>query len=187
MPSIDTQRFGKLIIEPEEVIRIPEGILGFAEHTDYVVLEHKPGSPFCWLQSMEDPQLAFVVINPLLVVENYVQNLSATDRKHFTGIAAGRLEVCALVTIRTDPVRQMTVNMMAPLVIDIPRRVGRQVILSTAGYRIRHPLIRPENYQTPIRNPASASGRPGRQAVSGCGRPTLKAAPVLGPAVGTAV
>ena len=146
MPTIDTQRFGKLTSEPEEVVRVPDGILGFSEHKEYVILEHNPGSPFYWLQSMEDPNLAFVIINPLLVMENYVQNLSATDRKHFEGIGEGRIEVCALVTIRTDPVRQMTVNMMAPLVIDIPSRVGRQVILSTAGYLIRHLLATPENY-----------------------------------------
>ena len=140
MLTIHTSRFGKMEIDPKRVIHFPQGLLGFQEKKDYVILEHKPGSPFCCLQSMEQSDLAFVLINPFLVKADYLQDLSREEKKAFGGEGNGDLVVFALVTIPPGAVEKMTANLVGPLVIDVKNRIGSQVILANSGYNHRHPL-----------------------------------------------
>ena len=138
--TIETTRFGKLEIEEGRVIRFPEGLLGFPENKDYVILEHKPDSPFCWLQSMDSPDLAFVMTNPFLVKNDYLENLSANEKGFFSSENGGDIVVFVLVTIPPGQVEKMTVNLLGPLVIDSGSRIGRQVILANSGYDHHHPF-----------------------------------------------
>ncbi len=139
--TIETTRFGKLEIDETRVIRFPEGLLGFPENKDYVILEHKPDSPFCWLQSMDSPDLAFVMTNPFLVKNDYLENLSPDEKGFFSSENGGNLVVFVLVTIPPGQAEKMTVNLLGPLVIDSGSRIGRQVILANSGYDHRHPFI----------------------------------------------
>jgi flagellar assembly factor FliW len=141
MLSIQTTRFGTIEIEENRTIHFPEGLLGFPDQRDYIILEHKPGSPFCWLQSTDRPDLAFVVVNPFLVKADYLEDLSPEERIFFTQKSKDDLIVFALVTIPRDDVEKMTVNLLGPLVIDVQSRHGRQVILANSGYPHRYPVM----------------------------------------------
>jgi flagellar assembly factor FliW len=141
MLSVQTTRFGTIEIEENRTIHFPEGLLGFPHRKDYIILEHKPGSPFCWLQSMDRPDLAFVVVNPFLVKTDYLEDLSPEERAFFTQKSKDDLIVFALVTIPRDDVEKMTVNLLGPLVIDVKSRHGRQVILANSGYPHRYPVM----------------------------------------------
>ena len=61
---IDTVRFGEVEVEENRVIHFVEPILGFEKSLRYVILDHAEDSPFKWLQSADEPELAFVVTNP---------------------------------------------------------------------------------------------------------------------------
>ena len=141
MLTINTTRFGELEIEENRVIYFPEGLLGFLEYKKYVILEHRSDSPFCWLQSVDLPNLAFVMINPFMVKNDYLEKLSPDEKQFFSNKNGDETIVFAIVTIPPGKVEEMTVNLLGPLVIDVKSRTGRQVILNNSGYNHRHPLI----------------------------------------------
>lgn len=139
--SIQTSRFGVLEVDESRVIHFPEGLLGFPEQKQYIILEHKPGSPFCWLQSMDSPDLAFVMASPLLVKEDYLESLSENEKPFFHSESGDDIAVFSLVTIPHGDVERMTINLTGPLVIDVSAKTGRQVILSESGHDHRHPFL----------------------------------------------
>jgi flagellar assembly factor FliW len=138
---LKTSRFGEIEIDQTRSLHFPEGILGFPEQKEYVILEHKPGSPFCWLQSVESPDLAFVMVDPLLVKSDFLEGLSPSDRRLFETEDGVRKAVFALVTIPPGRVDRMTVNLLGPVLIDLKTRTARQVILANSGYSHRHPFF----------------------------------------------
>ena len=70
--EIETLRFGKIAIQDDKVITFPKGLLGFSQRRRFILFPHKEGSPFFWLQCVEDGELAFVLMNPKLVVNDYI-------------------------------------------------------------------------------------------------------------------
>ncbi|MEW6669200.1 MAG: flagellar assembly protein FliW [Thermodesulfobacteriota bacterium] len=141
MKRIQTSRFGTIEIEENRIIHFPEGLLGFPLHRDYVLLDHKPDSPFCWLQSTDVPELAFVLTNPFRFMTDYLRDLSPEEQALFEVQEGGERVILNLVTIPTGQVEKTTVNLLGPLVIDATARRGKQVVLAGAGYSHRQPLF----------------------------------------------
>lgn len=138
--KIETTRFGTLEIEETGVIQFPEGLLGFPEQKKFVLLEHKKESPFCWLQSADQPELAFVLTNPFLIEQEYLNDLSPSEEALFQGEQGGSINVFVIVTIPPGKLDEMTVNLLGPLVIELDTRIGRQVVLPNSGYSHKHPI-----------------------------------------------
>ncbi len=138
--SIETTRFGTIEVKEKRIIRFPEGILGFPNQRRFTILEHKPNSPFCWLQSLDDPALAFVMTSPFLIDPDYLKGLGRSFEEILEGIRDGKNAVFVLVTIPPGEVEEMTANLLGPIVIDIPERTGRQLVLANSTYSPRHPL-----------------------------------------------
>lgn len=141
MKNIKTTRFGEIEIDESRAIQFPDGLLGFPEHKDYIILEHKPGSPFLWLQSISVPGLAFVMINPFLVKNDYLNDLSSEEEALFKQKKDNEIVVYALVTIPNGKAGTATVNLLGPIVIDPASRSARQIILANSGYSHCFPLI----------------------------------------------
>lgn len=141
MEPIKTTRFGDLDIDESRVICFPQGLPGFPEEKQFVLMEHKPGSPFLWLQSTDTPELAFVVTNPFLVVSDYLQGAPAQDRNRVWEKNGHDPLLLAIVNIPPGEPQKMTVNLQGPLVIDAQARTGKQVILIHSDYTTRHPVL----------------------------------------------
>ncbi len=139
--NIKTTRFGDVAIDETRTLHFPEGLLGFPEQKDYVLLEHKSDSPFFWLQSVDRPDLAFILTSPFLLDKDYLKNLSPNEETLFQCREGGGISVFALVTIPSGKVEEMTVNLLGPLVIEEETRIGRQVVIANAGYSHRHPFF----------------------------------------------
>jgi len=141
MKKIETSRFGKIEIEGLRIITFPEGLIGFPDEREYAILEHKPGSPFYWLQSTEQPELAFVMTDPFLLKQDYLQDLSPDEAHHFEKKNGADIVVFVLLTIPPGNIDNMTANLLGPLVIDSETRQGKQVILANSGYDTRFPVL----------------------------------------------
>lgn len=137
---INTTRFGEIDIDETRTIHFSEGIIGFPEDKEYVVMEHKPGSPFMWLQSLTSPELAFVIMNPFQVYPDYMKNLSPEEENALKPGSNESVMIFAIVTIPSGRAVESTVNLMGPVVIDPEAKEGKQVILANSGYNHRHPL-----------------------------------------------
>ena len=139
--TITTSRFGEVEVDKKLALHFPEGLLGFTENKDFIILEHKPNSPFCWLQSLTSPELAFVVTNPFLIKEDYLEALSSEEKHHFNIKNDENSVIFAIVTVPQNGAGKTTVNLMGPLVIDTKSRIGKQVILTNSNYSHCHPFF----------------------------------------------
>ncbi|MGI6037267.1 MAG: flagellar assembly protein FliW [Limnochordia bacterium] len=137
---IETSRFGPLEVDVDEIIEFPAGILGFEDYKKYVLLEHKPGSHFRYLQSMEEPELTFVLIDPRSFRPDYRVELSSSSLGELQVTEASEVEVYAIVTIPGE-VTAMTANLQAPVLINTGVRLGQQIVLTDGQYGLRHKIM----------------------------------------------
>ena len=141
MRIIKTTRFGEIEVDEGRSIHFKDGLPGFSDARDFVILEHKPGSPFMWLQSMDTPDLAFVMINPFLLKSDYLQDLTPEEETLMKAENDEEIIVYSLVTIPRGHVEKATVNLMGPIVIGSASRNAKQVILAKSEYSHCHPMI----------------------------------------------
>ena len=138
--EIDTTRFSKIRVEESELIGMRGRILGFEQHKRFVLLTVEDNTPLCWLQSVDDPALAFVVVNPRIIKPDYnpIVNegeLEFLDIKNIDDIA-----LLAIVTVRSHPFR-VTANLRAPILINAANRMANQVVLDDPDYPIQYEIL----------------------------------------------
>ncbi|MDR3710891.1 MAG: flagellar assembly protein FliW [Capsulimonadaceae bacterium] len=144
--NINTSRFGQIEVDEKSVISFPEGIPGFEHTRHYVIVPHRTvqgqSSPFRWLQSIEEPSLALPVINPWSIRPDYAPTVPGLIIKQL-GITAIReqAQFLAVVTIPANNPAGITVNLLAPILINRDTNVAKQVIVQNETYSIRTPLI----------------------------------------------
>lgn len=141
--KIDTKYFGNIEIGEEKIIHFENGVLGFEDYKDYTILydNEKEKSFFSWLQSTEESSLAFPIVNPFNVVENYNPQINDDMLESIGGISDEDTVVFLMATIPED-VKQASVNMKAPLIINASSRKGVQVIAEGQEYEIKHKLLK---------------------------------------------
>lgn len=138
---LSTPRFGELEVKEEDIIVFPSGILGFDDVHRYVLLEHSDGSVFHILQGVDDPAVAFVLIDPRTFRPDY-QVAVAPEAVADLELADGEeTAVLAIVTVPAGDPSGMTANLQAPIVINVNKRLGCQVVLPDGPYGLRHPIL----------------------------------------------
>ncbi len=136
MMVVKSTRFGDVAVPVNSPIEFPEGLIGFPTMRRYVMLEHK--HPFSWLQSLDDPALAFVIVDGMQFGESY-------DAKPPYGDPTIQLKegdeyaILVIVTVRSDPT-MTTANLKAPVFVNIQNRRGIQIIYDDPRYSTRFPL-----------------------------------------------
>lgn len=139
--EIETLRFGKIAIQDDKVITFPKGLLGFSQRRRFILFPHKEGSPFFWLQCVEDGDLAFVLMNPKLVVNDYVIDIDDDTLKDLEYEDGSGLDVLCIVTIPHDDPRRMTVNLLGPIVVNVGKMRAVQLVSTSSAFSHRHPVI----------------------------------------------
>ncbi len=143
--KIKTTRFGEIEVEEHTLVSIPGGLIGFPDQERYVIIEHKPGSPFFWLQAVNRPDLAFVIANPYAFKQDYEVKVSEAVLTDL-GIAGQQdMALYVIVTVPHGRPQDMTANLLGPLIINTKSRVVRQIILDDERYSHQHPLISPKS------------------------------------------
>jgi flagellar assembly factor FliW len=138
--KVATSRFGEVEVPLEQVLTLSHGMVGFPHLARYLLLKHREGSPFHWLQSVDSPDLAFVVMNPLLFEPTYEITLGPAETKLLEISDPKQIQVWVVVTIPHGVPENMTANLKAPLVVNLANRKAAQVILEDPKYPLRHPL-----------------------------------------------
>ncbi len=136
--NIVTTRFGLIKASDSEVIRIPDGLVGFRSFTQYVHLPDPVVAGLSWLQSVTAPELAFGLIAPPLAVSDYRIELRPGDRAALE-LEEERSALVYVILNRGDG-GGLTVNLQGPLVFNPPRRLGRQLVLTSSRYAVKFPL-----------------------------------------------
>ncbi len=134
-------RFGRTVeISDRNVIRIDEGLMGFEGYEHFAILPHGEESPLFWLQSLDEPELAFVTIDPRIFIPGYEPDVAGDDLERLGLESVSRAVLLCIVVIPEDP-QFMTANLQGPLIINSESRTGRQVISRSPRHRVRHYLL----------------------------------------------
>jgi len=127
--TIRTSRFGEITVEADKVITMTSPFLGFPESRRFVLRPHGQDSPFMWLQSLDNPNLAFVVLHAASFLPAYQPHIPAFALKELGSPAQGQLEIFTILTIPTNSPEKMTANLLAPVAINLARRLAKQILL----------------------------------------------------------
>ena len=125
---VNTSRFGPVQIAQEDIVRFPEGLLGFNDLESFVLLDDPNDEIFAWLQSCDEPSIAFPVLEPELFEEGFSLKLSKADLQSLDETEAQKLRSFCIITIPEDPAK-MTANLKAPIVVNVNKRIARQLLV----------------------------------------------------------
>jgi flagellar assembly factor FliW len=135
-----SSRFGMLEIHDDSILTFPSGLLGFPESRRYVMLDHDTEAPFKWLQSLDEPALAFVIIDPDLLLADYHIEVAGDALAEVQGSEADELATAVILTIPSDDPGRMTANLRGPLLMNQRTKLCKQLVLSDE-FPTRHPLF----------------------------------------------
>lgn len=139
---IESTRFGSFEVEASRSLSFDDPLLGFPDSSTYVVVE-VVDTPYLWLQSADEPDVAFLATSPFLFFPDYDLELPEQARESLAVDDPSQVEVMALLTVHRmgdDPVN-ITANLLGPIVVNVETRKARQVVLDRSGYSTREPLV----------------------------------------------
>ena len=137
---VKTKYFGEINLSEDKIITMERGMFGFEEYKKYTILfdsEKEGKAHVSWFQSVEEPGLAFPVINPLVVKEDYNPVVEDELLKGLGEITEENIVILLLLTVPQDAI-QMTANLKAPIIINADTRKGAQVVVENEEYEIKY-------------------------------------------------
>lgn len=140
--KISTVRFGEVEVDEKHIFRMELPIIGFNELKNFVILDLNKDSFFKWLQSVEDPSLAFPVVSVFSMNVDYSIDLpdNVVEILKITNVES--LLVLNIASIPQDNPQGTTINLLAPIVFNLDSMLAGQIILSGSGYDISFPLFK---------------------------------------------
>ena len=133
-------RFEIFSVKAEKNITFPEGILGFENVHQYVLLLNMEVRPFIILQSIDAPELNFVCIESFGICKDFSITLPQPCADFLELTREEDSLVLSLVTVRPN-FEEMTANLMSPLVINLDKMRGKQVIVTNSPYPVRYNIL----------------------------------------------
>lgn len=136
--------FGELTVPDDEVIEFPQGLPGFPEYRQFVMIRPDPEILVTYLQSVDEGNISFVLVDPFQYYPHYEFKLDEAD-KEFLGISKPEdVTVYSIVTVK-ESIQDATLNLLAPLVIHMKKKRGKQIVLHGSEYSTKHPLLPQES------------------------------------------
>ena len=137
--KVDTKAFGLIDIDEKQKVKIPKGLFGFEEFTDYVIFDAEQ-EPFYWFQSTDLQEIAFILINPFLFRKDYEVNISNDEQLEVGLTSPEDAMIFVIVTIPQDG-GPMTANLQGPLVINKENMTAMQAIQTDKKWRTKHDIM----------------------------------------------
>jgi flagellar assembly factor FliW len=131
-------RFGEVEYDPANTVLFAEGLIGFENLRDFIVMPNRKNGPLFWIQSVDDPDIAFVLTDPTNFFLDYKVVPDRRERIKL-GIEDGD-ECHALAVVTVPPDRKVTLNLMAPILFAPSTNRAIQVALENSQYKTREPL-----------------------------------------------
>ena len=135
---IETTRFGPVEVDESRLIEIPAGLLGFSSYRTFALLQPDENGVFFWLQSVETPDLAFVVTDPALWVPDFQATIRKEQMEELGLNETGDAQVLVIVNKRE---KSLTANLQGPIVINTANRRAMQLVLAEKKWSTRHELV----------------------------------------------
>lgn len=137
--QLETSRFGTVEVQEDRLWHFAKGIPGFERYRSYAHIEEE-GNPFSFLQCIEDADLAFIITNPFHFCPTYEFTLSDSTTQQLNIKSGNQVAVYSIVTIRRGQT-QPTMNLMAPLIMNVDTLQAQQIILNDTEYCTNHKIV----------------------------------------------
>lgn len=143
--EIDSKDFGKIKVNSEQKVIFSRGLYGFEDLKEYYLLDYD--DIFKCLQSKDDKNTAFIIINPLYFKKDYILDINEEDYKEI-GLKANEeecrkyLDLYVIVTIPATNPQDMTANLLGPIIINSKTHIGKQVLSRNSEYTVKHNILK---------------------------------------------
>ncbi|HTL29719.1 MAG TPA: flagellar assembly protein FliW, partial [Tepidisphaeraceae bacterium] len=137
--DIESTRFGRLTVDDDRIITVPKGLLGFPNFTRYALIQTGEENYFFWLQSIDEPNLAFVVTDPSIFFKDYEVPIREETQSELQLTDVGFAQVFVICN-KVD--EWLTGNLLGPIVVNAQNRMGQQVVLTEKKWTTRQPLLK---------------------------------------------
>lgn len=144
MSKVKTKAYGEIDVPENSEIYFMQEIFGFENYRDYYLIEMKDLDNFYWLQSKDEADLAFIVVNPRLFKPEYVLDVDESDIKMIDLENEDDLVDLVIVNVPENPA-EMTINLLGPILINAKNRKAIQVISNRNDYGTKYRVFSREN------------------------------------------
>lgn len=137
--NIKTKYFGEIEVDETKRIQFSAGLPGFADESAFILLDLPGNRVFQLLQSLQTPSIAFVVTTPYPFYPNYAVELDDNMMENLNIHHEADVSLLAIVTL-AEPFEKSTLNLKAPVIINVNQQCGKQYILNTEEYTSKEPI-----------------------------------------------
>ena len=137
--KVSTTRFGELEVDKKDIIQFQEGLLGFENLTKFFIVDPGDKTLILWLQSINEPNVAFPILEPKIFDANYVAKLLPAELQSLGLENIQQASIYAILTIPQN-IREISANLKAPIVINNETKTARQIVLQDSKLEVRAPV-----------------------------------------------
>lgn len=138
---LDTSRFGAIEYEKKDIIWMVRSFIGFEQLKRFIFIDLEEQQPFKWYQSIENPDIAFLLIDPLFFKPDYKVEVSPKDFGMLRAGSPADIALYVLITIPGGNPKMMSANLKGPLAVNLKNNQGAQLVLSDSCYDIAHSIF----------------------------------------------
>ncbi|MBD0384180.1 flagellar assembly protein FliW [Paenibacillus sedimenti] len=141
MVKQETLHFGEIEIQEDQIIHFPSGMPGFEDYSRFVLLHLDDEIPFSYLQSVDDGNISFIIANPFTFYPEYEFELSQIAKDELDIKSEEDVMVFGIITVHQQSGDgEITMNLLAPIVMNPKLRKAKQVVLHDTAYKTKHKL-----------------------------------------------
>ncbi len=137
--KLTTRVFGEVEVDDNKIIDFPNGIIGFPDLKRFTLMHDEGGGSIKWLQSIEEPEFALPVMDPLIVCPDYKPVIDKKEVANIGEIDDQDILILVTVTVPHD-LTKMTVNLMGPIIINSKDKKASQSIVDNEEYPVKFPI-----------------------------------------------
>ena len=140
--TVNTRLFGEISVEDDKIITLPSGIIGFPDLTKFTFIhdsEKEGGGSIIWFQSLDEPQFALPVLDPISIKPDYNPTINDELLKPLGELTEENLYVVVTIKVPRD-IKEMTINLRAPIIINTDTLLGGQIIVEDEALPVRYKI-----------------------------------------------
>ena len=138
--TIETKLFGEITVDESKLISFPQGIIGFPELKDFLLIHDGEGSDSIkWMQSIQEPAFAMPVVDPLSIIPDYNPDIEDELLKPLGSVTQDNMLVLVTITVPKE-IEKMSVNLKGPIIINSEARKAGQLIIDDDKYQVKYPI-----------------------------------------------
>ena len=141
MRKISTSRFGEIEVDEKKIVHFKNGIPAFESEHEFIILPYEENSPYYFMQSVNSPDLAFLLTIPFLFFPEYTFEIDDETIKELEIKNYDNVFYYSMITIPNASIRYMTANLLAPIVLNSDNMQAKQVVLEKSNYTTKHRLF----------------------------------------------